>query len=197
MLIGAPALGLLLLLPPAYWDRMDTIGAEADSRDFSAAGRLYFWGVAVDMANHNPIFGLGTVGFQAAYNEYDKSAGAYGKDRAVHSTWFGILADQGYLGLLMFVSILVTAFLACGRARKAALGVPGREQLFAYAGAMQTALVTAAVGGTFLSYHYVEILWHFAALSFALGAIADKLPEVESPVKAAALECHPAIQFAR
>ena len=48
----------------------------------------------------------------------------------------------------------------------------GGETLFAYSGAMQAALTAAVVGGTFLSYHYVEILWHFLGLAFALERVA-------------------------
>jgi O-antigen ligase len=115
---------------------------------------------------------VGTSGFEAAYDEYDSTAGQYGHNRAVHSSWFGILAEQGYVGLVMFIAILVMAFRACGRVRSAARGTSDRKQLFTIAGALQTGLVTVAVGGSFLSYQYVEILWHFVALSFAVERIA-------------------------
>jgi putative inorganic carbon (HCO3(-)) transporter len=197
VLIGTLGVGLLALLPQSYWDRMQTIGATEENRDSSAASRLHFWNVAREMAFRNPIFGVGNTGFQAAYNDYDTSGGAFGRNRAVHSTWFGVLADQGYVGFIMFVSLLGWAFFTNGRVRRRTRGVAGREALFAYAGALQTALVTAAVGGTFLSYHYVEILWHFIALSFALSGIAARslaeqppVVEIEEPLM------HPAFQGA-
>ncbi len=185
------------MLPAHYWERMGTIQAAEDDRDFSTLGRLHFWKVARRMAADHPFFGVGTIGFQAAYNDYDTSDGAFGHDRAVHSTWFGVLADQGYIGLGMFIALLVIAFLACGRARRASFGVSGREDLFAFAGALQTALVTAVVGGTFLSYHYVEILWHFIALSFALAAISARVAVPQGVAVAATPRVHPALQLAR
>jgi putative inorganic carbon (hco3(-)) transporter len=172
LLIGVVAIGLLGALPPEYWKRMDTINAAPDERDFSSAGRLFFWGVAVTMANNNPLFGVGHTGFQFWYDRYDPSGGQYGVRRAVHSTWFGILAEQGYVGFGMFVLILALAFRACGRARKLTRGVPGLEETFAMAGGMQAALVAAVVGGTFLSYHYVEVMWHFVGLGLALERAA-------------------------
>jgi putative inorganic carbon (HCO3(-)) transporter len=172
LLIGILGVGLLSALPPQYWERMNTINVEADERDFSASGRLFFWSVAVDMANDRPFFGVGHTGFQAWYDQYDPSGGAYGIRRAVHSTWFGILAEQGYVGFVMLVTIIALAFRACGRARKLTRGVPDCEQLFAMAGGMQSALVAAVVGGSFLSYHYVEVLWHFVGLGLAIERAA-------------------------
>lgn len=178
LLIGLIAGSLLALMPQSYWDRINTITTDEEQMDISSAGRLHFWRAATRMANDHPVFGVGHSGFQVAYNDYDDSGGRYGRNRAVHSSWFGILSEQGYVGLALFVGILVLAFAAAGKARRLSRGVAGREQLFTFAGAMQTALVTAAVGGTFLSYHYVEILWHFIGLSFALQRIAvAQLPQ--------------------
>lgn len=187
VLVGAVAIGLLGALPPEYWKRMDTINAAPDERDFSSAGRLFFWGVAVNMANNNPFFGVGHTGFQIYYDRYDPSGGAYGVRRAVHSTWFGVLAEQGYVGFGMFVTILALAFRACGRARKLTRGVPGLEQMFAMAGGMQAALVAGVVGGTFLSYHYVEVMWHFIGLGLAVErAAAYEVARLASAPDAAA-----------
>jgi O-antigen ligase len=156
---------------------MNTITAE-NITDTSVHGRLYFWQVAQRMANQNPLLGVGTSGFQVAYDRYDQTDGAYGRGKAVHSMWFGTLAEQGYLGLLMLCTIFLMALRAAGRARNAARKAADSE-LFAFATALQTALVVVAVGGTFLSYHYVEIFWHFLGLSFAVERIALRVPVVE------------------
>ena len=70
-----------------------------DERDDSQAGRLHFWEVAVTMANDRPLVGVGHRGYERSYNRYDFSKGSYGTDRAVHSSWFGVLAELGYPGL--------------------------------------------------------------------------------------------------
>jgi probable O-glycosylation ligase (exosortase A-associated) len=187
------SLGLLLLplLPPQYWERMSTMSASDEDRDTSSAGRLHFWSVAQRIANDHPLLGVGTAGFEASYDEYDTTAGQYGTSRAVHSTWFGIMSEQGYVGLLMLIAIFVMAFRACGRVRAATRATAHGEYLFTMAGALQTALVTVAVGGAFLSYQYVEILWHFIALSFAMERIAVRAaaPEVV-PAQGAVMTSH-------
>lgn len=172
LFIGVVGVTLLSMLPPEYWNRMATISTDEEVRDSSENGRLYFWSVATQMANNHPFFGVGPVGFQMSYNDYDETNGAFGRGRAVHSMWFGVLAEQGYVGLILFVAILTLALVAASKARASARGRPELAQIFAFAGGLQTALIVVTIGGTFLSYHYVEILWHFMALSFAAQRIA-------------------------
>jgi putative inorganic carbon (hco3(-)) transporter len=186
LLMAVLAGGLLWTMPQSYWIRMSTITTDQEQMESSSAGRLYFWRTATRMANDHPFFGVGHTGFQAAYDDYDETDGQYGRGRAVHSTWFGMLAEQGYVGLLMLITIIAVAFAASGRARRVTRKRPDLIQTFTFAGAMQAALVTAAVGGTFLSYHYVEILWHFIGLSFAIRLIAERAVAVETPAGAPA-----------
>jgi probable O-glycosylation ligase (exosortase A-associated) len=176
--------GTLAMMPDTYWTRMQTITADADERDWSAGSRLHFWQVATRMADDRPLFGVGPSGFERAYNAYDTADGIYGHNRAVHSTWFGMLADQGYIGLGLLITIIVLALRACGRARRLSKSVVGLEHTFIFAGAIQAALVSAVVGSTFLSYHYVEVLWHFLGLGFAIERIARAGVTSTAPVRA-------------
>lgn len=180
LLVGSLGLALLPLLPEAYWDRMRTITTEDEEADSSVQGRYHFWYVARLIAADHPVLGVGTSGFQAVYNAYDPTRGAFGRNRAVHSMWFGLLADQGYVGFMLFCTIFALALRAGGRARALAKGRPELVELFAYGGACQTALITVAVGGSFLSYHYVEVLWHFIGFSFAAEAIAVRATRTET-----------------
>ena len=52
-------------------------GAPEEQRDESQSGRLYFWQVAIAMANDRPILGVGHAGYQPWYNQYDWSGGLY------------------------------------------------------------------------------------------------------------------------
>lgn len=175
MVIVVPA------MPDAFWQRMQTITTsttEAEqvsaNDDTSAASRLHFWSVAVSMANANPLTGVGYNLFNATYDRYDDLGGLFGHDRSVHSTWFGLLAELGYPGLLLFIAQLVLAFRACWRARKAARIGPQYASLGAFAFGLEASLVAFCVGGTFLPFQYTEMLWHLLALSTALHLIAEQ-----------------------
>ena len=160
------------VLPPEYWARMGTMTAPMEERDGSQLGRLHFWRVAVEMANDRPLLGVGHSGFLRAYNDYDTTVGAYGENRAVHSAWFGVLAELGYTGLVLFVYIIGSSLLACRRVRNSAKRGEIPEEMAAYATGLEASLVAFIVGGSFVSFHYIEMLWHFCGLTMALESVA-------------------------
>lgn len=174
------------VLPQAYWDRMATITAPAEERDESQTGRLHFWQVALAMANDHPILGVGHRGYEPAYDAYDWSQGEQGRRRAVHSAWFGVVAEAGYPGLLIYVAIVVSSFFACRRVRKSAARGEVPAELGAYARALETGLVAFLVGGSFVSFQYCEMLWHYFGLTMALEhvavrAAAEERARIETP----------------
>lgn len=175
-LVVTVALGAAVasVMPDAFWDRMNTITVdENQERESSSAGRLYFWEVATYMAEARPWQGVGFNAYRMAFPKYDRSGGGWGDDRAVHSAWFGVLSEMGYPGLVIFVSVIGTTLVACGRMRRRSLQLPPAQQapMRAYATALQVSLVVYCVGVTFLNGQYNEMFWHFVALSIALEMI--------------------------
>jgi probable O-glycosylation ligase (exosortase A-associated) len=170
--IAVVAVLVLPVLPQQFWDRMSTIAAAGDERDSSTEGRLHFWQVAVAMANDHPLTGVGHSGYQRAYNQYDWTAGEYGVNRAVHSSWFGVLAELGYPGLLLFAAIIFSSLRACRRVRKAAQRGELPGNMGPYAVALESSLVAFIIGGSFVSFHYSEMLWHYFGLTIVLERVA-------------------------
>jgi probable O-glycosylation ligase (exosortase A-associated) len=169
--IALLAVLIVPILPTAYWDRMNTIKATDEERDASAEGRVHFWEVAMRMANAYPLTGIGHNAFNAAYDKYDFSNGQYGERRSVHSSWFGVVSELGYPGLLTFVLSILSALLSCRRARKLAARLPDSPHLARYSLALECALAAFVVGGSFVIFQYAELLWHVLGLTMALEAI--------------------------
>lgn len=174
--IGITAVVLLVvpIMSDAFWDRMRTIRTATDSIETaneSSEGRVHFWQVAIAMANDRPLTGIGHNAYNALYNQYDTSGGEYGTDRSVHSSWFGVLAELGYPGLLLFLLIIGNALWTCRRTRRLAKQHPSLRNLGFYAFAIEGALVTFAVGGSFVIFQYVEMLWHTLALSMVIDRL--------------------------
>jgi len=163
---------LLPVMPEAFWERMQTIRTYSEIEEGSALSRLHFWKVATVMASDNPVFGVGFHAFNPAYNEYDFSFGKYGAGRSVHSSWFGVLAELGYVGSILYGLLIALALRNCHVARKLSAGDPDRSDLVAYAIAFETSFWVFLVGGSFLPFQYNEMVLHLIGLSIALRYIA-------------------------
>jgi putative inorganic carbon (HCO3(-)) transporter len=163
----------LSVMPDSFWDRMSTITTDESELEASAASRPHFWRVATAMAGEHPIMGIGHFAFQVAYDDYDFLDGRFGRARAVHSSWFGVLSELGYVGLALFIALVGLSVIGTQkvirRAQKGEIPLHFRH----YGVALQTGLAAFLVGGSFVTYQYREILWHYFALSFALYRLAN------------------------
>ncbi len=175
-LITAAIIAALILpvLPPEFWARMSTISAPTTGQemDDSQTGRLHFWQVAMAMANDRPLTGVGHSAYQRAYDRYDWTGGRYATERSVHSAWFGVLAELGYTGFILFVIIVLASLATCHRVRRMAQRGEIPQSLGRYGTGIESALIAFIVGGSFVPFQYIEMLWHFIALSVALERVA-------------------------
>lgn len=112
---------LVLKMAPESWsDRMGTI-QEADA-DQSFMERVTAWKVSSAIALAHPVFGGGFRAVQShpVWDKYAHSQGILGfvdspvierSGVAAHSLWFELMGDLGFVGLFLFVALLVNAFL--------------------------------------------------------------------------------------
>ncbi|HVR76480.1 MAG TPA: O-antigen ligase family protein, partial [Planctomycetota bacterium] len=157
----------------------------------SAEGRIHFWQVAVTMANECPILGVGFNAYTQAYDTYDSSKGDFGTGRAVHSVWFGVLAETGYIGLALYVILFVCALRNCHVARKAGLRDPTLRNLTPIAASFETSLFVFLVGGLFLSFQYNEMILHFLATTMVIRRLVPA-PAAHTPLELAEARAIPA-----
>ncbi len=85
-------------------------GAAEAGIDESAMGRIHAWEAAIGMAADNPITGVGLDNFYFNYFFYSKYWD--GLNHAVHSTWFGVLGETGFVGLIVFLTMVTITFKA-------------------------------------------------------------------------------------
>lgn len=163
------------VLPDAFWTRMNTIHTHGQEQDVSALGRLHFWDVALNMAAANPLVGVGFNGFNKSYDSFDTSDGAFGRQRSVHSSYLGVLAELGYPGLILFVTILGCSFTTCGQVRRLASRNEVPVDLGNAALALESSLIAYVITSAFLASQYNEMVWHFIGLTVALRQIAIQI----------------------
>ena len=164
---------ILPVLPQPFWDRMSTITASGEERDESQQGRCISGKSRWRWPTIGRFSGVGHSAYARAYNRYDWTGGQYLTNRAVHSAWFGVLAELGYPGMLLFLLIVF------GSLRSLPPGTGWRQSaarlegpLGPYAVAFETSLVAFMVGGSFVSFQYCEMLWHYFALTIVLERVA-------------------------
>ncbi|MDA1378986.1 O-antigen ligase family protein [Plesiomonas shigelloides subsp. oncorhynchi] len=106
LLFSLAAMVLLVLFAVAGISDRSSGGAAEEGIDASAMGRLYAWEAAWGMALAHPFRGVGLNNFY--YNYYFYSPHWDGLNHAVHSTWFNVLSETGFLGFAVFMLMLLT-----------------------------------------------------------------------------------------
>ena len=148
-LLVVGALVALQNLPDEWFNRMETI--QTFEEDVSAMGRIEAWGYAWRRALQDPLTGGGFETFR-------------GWVRDVHSAYFEILGEHGFIALGLWLFLLFGTMIMLSRMRKIALQVPGMEWVKPYAEALQISLGAYAVGGAFLGAAYWEIFYQLVGV---------------------------------
>ena len=159
---------ILILISLAGLDQRQSGAMQGMDIDDSAMGRLYAWDAAFNMALQHPLSGVGINNFIANYFSYSQHWD--GLNHAVHSTWFGILAETGFLGLLIFIAIIVRLFILS----RNSLGYLEKSSknydpiIYANAQAIQAGLLSFCVSGSFLTMGFTWPIYILLAVTIAL-----------------------------
>ena len=145
-------------------------GAAEAGIDASAMGRLYAWEAAFKMALDNPLTGVGLDNFY--YNYFFYSSHWDGMNHAVHSTWFGVLAETGFIGLIVFI-ILIVSLIKTSLRSISLLTKQSDITLSVGANAILSGLIGTIVSGTFLTQGFVWPIYILAALTIVISRIVQ------------------------
>ena len=177
----AIAAGSILFFIAGISERSSGGAAEAGI-DASAMGRLYAWEAAFKMAVSNPLTGVGLDNFYANYFYY--SPHWDGLNHAVHSTWFGVLAETGFLGLAVFISLVIVLIRKANRTLQAVKLVQDNidSAIYTSAQAVFAGLIGTIVSGTFLTQGFNWPIYILAALVVAVSKTSEiALAELNKP----------------
>ena len=194
--------GALYLTDESFWNRMQTLQAdEYGQRGADGRGRMHFWFGTFDMIKDYPL-GMGVGGYTTVSAIYlDPTQTNYTIERRVpHSTWFQVLGDFGWLGLFVFVGMLVSALRMSHKTKKYLIK-QGRPEIYHKILALECGLIGFLAAATFIDRARAEILfWMLLFLASAsnvyylqhqaktaVGAAANALgrrqqPEVDKPL---------------
>jgi probable O-glycosylation ligase (exosortase A-associated) len=175
------AIFVLKFMPSGFFQRMDTIGTA--SQDASFNGRLISWRVAALYATDHFPFGAGFYAPQLApiYHHYFPHEAVL----AAHSIYFQVLGEHGFIGLALYVLLIVAAFLLNLQIIRGARKVPELYWAKDLGVALQASLLVFCVSGALLSMAYYDLFIVEVGMLIPLSEIVRaRRKKAVSPVKA-------------
>ena len=172
------AVCLVALAPPSYWKEVRSIETAGEKGDTGEA-RIYLWKMGWRMFLDHPIFGVGTGNFGAHTPEYEnversEVEGQHSWGRAAHSLYFTLIPEQGLVGIVIFLALLIWIFHTGGRLRGEGRKAPNDPDAVAaglLAAGLTSGIVALLITGVFLSVLFYPVLWVLTGMLAALDAV--------------------------
>jgi probable O-glycosylation ligase (exosortase A-associated) len=165
-------------MPDQWIARMDTI--QHAEQVNSAQTRMQSWEFAGNVALHRPMVGGGCEVYRnTAMWERFGPEGA--RQRAIHSIYFRILGEQGFIGLAIFLSLVAASWRSCTKVRKQLRGIVEAKWAFDLASMLQVSLLAFAVAGLATTSSYFDLSYQLMALCLILRLIAERIPVSPAP----------------
>lgn len=163
-------LAVLPFVPSTYFGRMETLANYEE--DSSAQGRLTAWKRATAMAIDNPVLGVGAGSFNSVYGRFYRQPDDPVRWISTHSIYFKVLAEYGFPGILVLLSILYFNYRTNARSNEAFMkrqeAVDGQISLPLM---MNHSLVAFAVSALFLGGVDYPHIYLLTALTIAVSLI--------------------------
>lgn len=183
-IVAAAAISIPLL-PASFTERMSTI--KTYDEDMSASIRLSVWMWTIDFVKEHP-FGGGfgvyrinqfDVNMQRREGDADnmatRSVTIKKEARAFHNSFFEVLGELGYLGALIYVTIVILALHATWTLRNIRTGDPERDIWFRDLGTMMAiSLLVYTTGSMFVSIAFQPPYYDLLAITIAATHIARR-----------------------
>lgn len=152
-LLVLTALVFLAFMPQKWYERIESI--RTYHRDPSAMGRLNAWQFAINLANDRPVVG---GGFRTFTPELFQVYAPNPTDvHDAHSAYFEVLAEQGYVGLILYLLMGTTLLLTAQSVIRRCRGDPVNGWAAELCSMTQVGFVGYAVCGAFLGLAYFDL----------------------------------------
>jgi O-antigen ligase len=101
--------------------------------------------------------------------------------RDVHSIYFEVLGEHGWVGLILFLSILGFTWLKCGAIVRRAKGKAELSWARDLAAMIQVTLVAYMSAGAFLGLAYFDYVYHLVAIVVVVHVLVRQ-PQPSTPI---------------
>lgn len=173
---------VLVLMPEQYYERLTTI--QNYQEDASAMGRINAWWFAFNVAKARPLLGGGFDVFQPwLFQIYAPIPDKY---HDVHSIYFEVLGEHGFVGLSLFLAVFGFGWLSANAIRQKTGNVAEIRWMADLAAMVQVSLVGYAVGGAFLGLAYFDLPYHLVCMIVIMRTILAN-ERTDEPVRSVAV----------
>lgn len=171
---------VIAFMPPEWYERMATI--KSYQEDNSATSRINAWRMAWNLASDRPLGGgFETFGYEM-FQRYAPNPDDY---RDVHSVYFEVLGEHGFIGLGLFLTLAgFTWFSASGLIRETR-AVPEMRWLGELAAMIQVSMIAYATAGAFLGMAYFDYLYNLVLIVVVGRSILARHLVGASPIRGA------------
>lgn len=202
--VSVVAMVVFALLPDNYLSRMGTISDATSDDSFSI--RLLAWKINYLMALDHPFLGNGLYA-SLNWQNWSSHLGEATtwlfpsplvmKTFVAHSIYFQVLGDTGFVGLFLFVAILLTALVKTIQTQRIVRRDPALEWSGDLARATQMSLAVYCVSGAALSLVYFELLYILLAMISRNHRSAAQLATTQTVVRGSLVPSLRAPAYAR
>jgi len=168
LLIVAPI--IFSVLPQKWFERFGMI--ESYQSDASALGRINSWYFAFNFSKDHPVMGGGYGTFNPSlFYSYAPEPENF---HDAHSIFFEVLAEQGYVGLLIFITIGVLTFKSIRWIVVNTRGSPELDWCRDLALMIFASMVGYVTGGLFVGLAYFDLPYHLIVIIVILRQFVVK-----------------------
>jgi probable O-glycosylation ligase (exosortase A-associated) len=181
VVLAVVGISIVTFMPDSWAERMHTI--RTYDQDESALGRINAWWFAYRLALDHPIVGGGFETFtKDLFMRYAPNPLDF---HDAHSIYFEALAEHGFVGLGLFVLLLVLAMRCAAGIRRATRDVPDLKWAWDLSSLLLASLIGYSVGGAFLGLAYFDLYYDLIAAVLVLkGLVRLRLQSLNAPASA-------------
>jgi probable O-glycosylation ligase (exosortase A-associated) len=160
-----------LFLAPEKWRQRMDFAEEGTLIDDSARSRFNSWTYSFNLALDYPIMGGGFEAYTPTL--FQKYAPNPLDVHGPHSIYFGVLAEHGFTGLVLYLSLIGSCFLSLFQVnRRARFLEPDKRANYSnYSTMLQMALVGFLSSGAFLGRAYFDYFFTLVACTAILSRL--------------------------
>jgi putative inorganic carbon (HCO3(-)) transporter len=164
----AGAVGIIgAVMPQEWYDRMSTV--KTYDEDASALGRINAWHTAFNVAKQR-ITGGGFEMFRPS--TFAAYAPEPGRVHDVHSVYFEVMGEHGFIGLGIWLLLAVVAWHTGSRVIRACKNDPERKWAADLAAMTQVSMIGYGAAGAFLGLAYFDYYYHLIVILVLTHKIA-------------------------